>query len=309
MILTLTVNPAIDRNFAADRLVFEDRGYILASSMSAGGRGINASRVIHAFGGKTTAIVTSGGKSGQQFEQLLADSGFPIEVVHIKHGVRHNLTITDRTGLTVKLNEIGPRLDAAEVARVERAVSRSLPEARWLMLCGSVPPGVPTGFYSTLIAKAREKGVKTLLDTDGEALREGIEAGPTVVAPNRQEAERLLGEALVTRKHSIDAVSTIRRMGAESVVLSLGSRGAVAASEQTVVEMVPPRIDAVSPIGSGDVLAAAFVWAMDRNNDFVDALRWGVAAGTASATLPGVEFASMEQTKEVYSKVEPRIAS
>src|SRR5689334_13786316 len=98
LIVTLTINPAIDHNVTADRLVFEDRAYILATSDSAGGRGINASRVIHSFGGKTLAIVTSGGTSGTRFEELLKSSGFPTEVVRIQRELRTNLTISDKHG-------------------------------------------------------------------------------------------------------------------------------------------------------------------------------------------------------------------
>ena len=97
-------------------------------------------------------------------------------------------------------------------------------------------------------------------------------------------------------------------MGADSVVLSSGSRGAVGASQGRLLEAIPPRIDSVCPIGSGDALAAAFVWAMREKNDFADALRWGVAAGTASAQLPGLRFASLEQTRELYAQVEVRAA-
>ncbi len=156
---------------------------------------------------------------------------------------------------------------------------------------------------------ARERGVRTLLDADGEELRQGIEAGPTVVTPNQQEAERLLNRALITRTHFVEAADRIRRMGAESVIVSLGSRGVVAARDNTMLEALPPRIEAVCPIGAGDAMAAAFTWAMERNNDFVDAVRWGVAAGTASARLPGVMFASLEETREIYEQVEVRAAS
>lgn len=309
MILTLTINPAIDHNVVADRLVFEDRAYILATSESAGGRGINASCVINSFGGKTLAIATSGGKSGQRFQKLLCGCGFPVELVPIEQDLRTNLTITDRQGLTIKLNHPGSPLSKKELERLEAAVRNQLPGAEWLMICGSVPPGVPASFYSNLVKMAREHGVKTLLDTDGEALAEGVEAGPTVVAPNQQEAERLLNTALLTRGHFLEAAGRIGKMGAESVILSLGSRGAIGAAERRVVEVVPPRIEAVCPIGSGDALAAAFVWAMSQKPDFADALRWGVAAGTASARLPGVSFASLPQTREIYPRVEIRDAA
>lgn len=307
MILTLTVNPAIDRNILADRLVFEDRAYILSRSDSAGGRGINASRVLHSFGAKTLAIVTSGGPNGNRFEKLLAKAGFPVKVVCISHEIRINFAITDRQGLTVKLNELGPPITAGELADVEKTVESRLKSATWLMLCGSIPPDVSTDFYAKLIRMAREHKVKTLLDTDGDALVHGVEAGPTVVMPNQPEAERLLNRALITRQHFMDAVTRIKAMGPSSVLLSLGSRGVVALDDRHMMEALPPRIDALSPIGAGDALAAAFVWAAGKKKDFPDCVRWGVAAGSASASLPGMEFASLEQTKEMYKSVEVKL--
>ena len=307
MILTLTVNPAIDRNILADRLVFEDRAYILSRSDSAGGRGINASRVLHSFGAKTLAVVTSGGENGNRFEKLLAKSGFPVKVVCISHNIRTNFAITDRQGLTVKLNELGPPITASELVDIEKAVESRIKSATWLMLCGSIPPDVSTDFYAKLIQMAHKHKVKTLLDTDGEALVHGVEAGPTVVMPNQPEAERLLNRALITRQHFMDAVTRIKAMGPDSVLLSLGSRGVVALDAHHMLEALPPRIDALSPIGAGDALAAAFVWAASKKKDFPDCVRWAVAAGTASARLPGMEFASLEQTKEVYRVVEMKL--
>ena len=176
------------------------------------------------------------------------------------------------------------------------------------MICGSLPPGVPASFYARLVDIARQKKVKTLLRAGGEALREGIEARPTVAAPNQPEAERLLGRMLLTRTHYFEAAQRLRSMGPESVVISLGSRGAVGAFSSGLLEALPPRVDAVSPIGAGDALTAAFVWSMRRKSNAADALRWGVAAGTASARLPGMSFASLQQTREVYRQVEVRRA-
>ena len=306
MILTLTVNPAIDRNLTVDRLAFEDRAYILSSSESPGGRGINAACVIHAFGGKTTAIVPAGGSSGARFTEFMQGCGFPVVVVPIRNKVRTNLTITDRHGLTVKLNEPGPRLEKSEVAKIEKTVRAHLDKANWLMLCGSLPPGVPSSFYAALIHEAHKRGVRTLLDTDGDALLEGVEAKPTVATPNQQEAERLLNTALLTRTHYLGAAERIRKMGAEAALLSLGSRGAIGSFPDATVEVLTPRVEAVSPIGAGDALAAAFLWAMEGKSDYADALRWGVAAGTASARLPGMKFASLDETREIYAHVEVR---
>jgi 1-phosphofructokinase family hexose kinase len=306
LIVTLTINPAIDRTITVDRLAFEDRAYVLSNRESPGGRGINAACVINSFGGKTLAVMTSGGDSGKQLEQHLKCCGFPVVCVPIRKEIRTNLTITDKHGLTVNLNEAGPQMDKDEVARLEKTVSENLDAAAWLMLCGSLPPGVPPDIYAKFIAMARRKKVKTLLDADGAALREGIEARPTVASPNQQEAERLLNRALLTRSHFLDAAERIRAMGAESVVLSLGSRGALGSYPGAMIEAIPPRIDAVCPIGSGDALAAAYTWAMARNGNHEDALRWGVAAGTASALLPGMRFANLQQAEEIYKQVEVR---
>jgi 1-phosphofructokinase family hexose kinase len=308
LIVTLTINPAIDRIISVDRLAFEDRAYINSIRECAGGRGINASCVIHAFGGETLPILISGGRTGKRLEGLLKAGGMRFAMVPIKSAIRTNLTITDKHGLTVNLNEGGPTLKKADVTRVERAVRETLDHASWLMICGSIPPGVPSTFYGRLISMARQKKVKTLLHTNGDALRHGIEERPTVVTPNHQEAERLLGRTLLTRTHYLEAAERIRAMGPEQVVLSLGSRGAVGAFKDGLIEALPPRIDAVCPIGAGDALAAAYTWSMERKKNGAESLRWGVAAGTASARLPGMNFASLEQTQDMFGQVELRRA-
>src|ERR1051326_8887739 len=213
LIVTVTVNPALDSTISVDRLAFEDRAYIDATSESPGGRGINATCVIHSFGGKALAAVTAGGAVGARLQELVRCCGFDVVVVPIQNESRTNLTITDRHGLTVNLHEAGPRLEKSEIVRFEKLVRDRMAEASWLMLTGSLPPGVPPSFYAKLIAAARDRKVRTLLDADGDALRLGIEAGPTVASPNQQEAERLLNRALLTRGHFLDAVTRMRKRG------------------------------------------------------------------------------------------------
>jgi 1-phosphofructokinase family hexose kinase len=308
LILTLTINPAIDRTIISDRLAFEDRGYILSRGEVAGGRGVNASQVIHAFGGKTLALLTSGGEIGKRMEHFLGEMGFPFEVVRVQAEGRANLTISDKQGLTIKLNEIGAPLEEKEVKAVGDLVEARLKKATWLMICGSTQPGVPPHFYSEIIALAKSRGVRTLLDTDGDALSHALEARPSVISPNQQEAERLLGRAIITRSQSLEAVKRIHDMGPESVILSLGSRGALASSSDGILEALPPRVEALCPIGAGDALAAAFVWAVEKKKPFADAVRWAVAAGTATAALPGMSFPTLEQTRAIYKQVEVRPA-
>lgn len=291
-----------------DRLVFEDRAYILDRTEAAGGRGINASKVIHAFGGKTLALLTAGGEVGERMLKGLAGMGFPFEAVRVKSETRTNITISDKQGLTVKLNEVGNKIEPEELKDVQRLVEARLAKAQWLMICGSIPPEVPARFYCEIIEMAKSRGVKTLVDTEGDALLHALEAKPTVITPNQHEGERLLGRALVTRGQFLDAIDRIHKMGPESVILSLGSRGAVGSGPEGVVEALPPRIDAVCPIGAGDAMAAAFLWAVEKKKAFAEALKWGVAAGTAKAGLAGLTFPTLEQTRAIYRHVEVRVA-
>jgi len=307
LILTLTINPAIDRTVSVDRLVFEDRAYILARTERAGGRGINASQVLHGFGAKTIALLTAGGDAGDRMEKSLASMHFPFEVVRVKAESRTNITVSDKQGLTIKLNEVGSPLEPEELKKIRQLVEARIPKAHWLMICGSVPPGVPPQFYNEIIELAKRHGVKTLVDTDGDPLLHSLEAKPTIITPNQIEAERLLGRALITRSHFLEALDRIKGMGSELVILSLGSRGAMGTSPEGTFEALPPHVDVLSPIGAGDAMAAAFTWSMEKKKTFADSLRWGVAAGTAKARLPGLTFPTFDQTRAIYKQVELRV--
>ena len=303
MILTLTVNPAIDHTVTTDRISYEDRVYVRSSFEQAGGKGINAARVIHGLGAKVLAVATCGGEAGKRFAGLLEASGLPVKLIRVRRPIRRNLTISDLQGLTIKLDEAGPEISAEEERRIEAAARRGLKDASWLLLCGSLPPGMSVDFYARLIRAAREKNVKTLLDTGGEALRLGLEAGPTMVKPNRPEAERLLDRNLLTRQQSVEALQEISRMGASTVVLSLGSEGAMGVSGNGSYHALAPEIRQACPIGAGDALAATCVWALSENQPFPEALRWGVAAGTAAAATPGTSFASLSETQRMRERV------
>jgi 1-phosphofructokinase family hexose kinase len=304
-ILTLTVNPALDRIVSVDRLAFEDRAYIESTTEAAGGRGINAARVLTTFGAPAVAITTSGKEAGRRFEEFLGADTFGKEIVKIRNPIRTNLTISDRQGLSIKLNEFGPTISGSEQTKIMEATEKLLPGASWLMLCGSVPPGVEQAFYGHLVKLAKKNKVQTLVDSDADPLLHALEAKPTIVKPNQSEAERLLNTALITRSQQIDAVQKIKALGPESVVLSLGSRGVIAAtSTEGILEVIPPPIDSVCPIGAGDAMSAVIVWSLHRGDSFSDALRWGVAAGTASSKLPGITLANFKQAEEIYPQVQ-----
>ncbi len=306
MILTLTLNPAVDLTFSTDRIVYDDRSLILAENEYAGGKGINAAQVIHAYGGEVHAIATVGGETGRRFAELLDASRIPVTLIPVSGETRRNIAVTDQQGLTVKLDHEGTPVSDAELSLIEKTVCEKLPHAKWLMLTGSLSPGVAADFYAKLIEKAKQYKVPAMFDTSGEALRLGLAAKPSVAKPNRPEAERLLDRTILSHSQAILAVEEIRRMGAERLILSLGSQGAIAAWEEGMLRAVPPTVQTGCPLGAGDVLAATCVWALSQEMPFPEAFHWAAAAATVAAAKPGLTFGPLEEVEQMRRRVEVR---
>lgn len=306
MILTLTLNPAVDLTITTNRIVYDDRTFIRSETEHAGGKGINAAQVIYAYGGEVHAIAPIGGDRGQRFAQLVAASQIPVTLIPVSGETRRNFAITDDQGLMVKLDQPGATLSDGELQRIEDAVREHLPRASWLMLNGSVPPKAPPDFYARLIRVAREHGVSTTLDSSAEALRLGLEARPSLAKPNRPEAERLLDRTILSESQAAAAARDIQKMGAERVVLSMGSQGAIGAWEEGLIRAVLPAVQTGCAIGAGDVLAAICVLGLSQGQSFPDAFRWAVAAATAAASNPGLTFAPPEQTEPMKAQIELR---
>jgi 1-phosphofructokinase len=306
MILSLTLNPAIDVALSTDRIVYDDRSFITREIESVGGKGINAAMVINAFGGDVRAITPFGGVRGERFAQLMAESQIPVEMIPVEAETRRNISVTDNQGLTIKLDQPGQGLNGPELEQIVACVGENLPGVAWFMLTGSVPRGVPADTYARLIEMARSHGVPVLVDTSGEPLEKALEAKPALVKPNRVEAERLLGRSLITEGHALEAAVEIERMGAEKVILSLGSQGAIAVWSEGRLRAVPPAVQTGCPIGAGDVLAATCLWALVRGESFDEAFRWGVASATVAASRPGLGYGTPDEVDQVRQRVEIR---
>lgn len=306
MILTLTLNPAVDVSLHTDRIVYDDRVYISAERRQPGGKGVNATRVLHAYGADVLGVATCGGLNGERFRGLIEERGLPVTLIPVEGETRRNIAVVDADGLTLKLDQRGSQLSDAERERVEAAVLERLPDAAWLTLMGSLPPGVPTDYYGRLIELARAQGVETLLDTGEPALSAALAAGPSLAKPNRPEAERLLARPLVSEHDAAEAAEEIRERGAARVILSLGSGGAVAASEAGLLRATPPPAEGGSPIGAGDVLGATVIWRLTQGDSFREAFVWGVAAATVAAGRAGLGHGTVEDVERMRSQVEVR---
>ncbi|MCS7066770.1 MAG: PfkB family carbohydrate kinase, partial [Fimbriimonadales bacterium] len=185
-------------------------------------------------------------------------------------------------------------------------VEAYLPQASWLAMGGSLPPGAPRDAYALLIERAHQAGVPCALDSDGPPMLAGLRAKPDLIKPNEQEAERLLGRSLQGDTDCFAAAQELHKRGIRHVIISRGARGADVVSTEGVFRAIPPQVEARSTIGSGDSMVAGVLHILAQGGSLEEALRWGTAAGAATATTSGAEIACREQVLELLPLVKIR---
>lgn len=295
MIVTVTLNPALDKVVGLESL--EPGGEVHARwlSQAAAGKGVNVSRMVHRLGGETLALWVCGGLTGLVMRRLLAAEGLPNQPLRVAGEVRTNYTLVERgAGRSTRIFEPGPAVSAGEARRIRAGVLRRLARDDLLVLSGSLPGGPPGGspdpgpvadLYPDLIREAKARGVPTILDTREEALRRGLAAGPFLVKCNQDEARQATGMEVEDLASGQEAADRLRASGATLAVVSLGQAGAVLSGPGGGWLAVPPAVEVASPVGSGDCLVAALALGLSRGWPSAEWLRWGVAAGAANAAV------------------------
>ena len=288
MIVTITLNPSLDRTIEVDRL---DRGEVLRTSaptLEAGGKGVNVTRALCANGVDSIAVLPIGGREGAELNAMLDDAGVAVRVVPVVGRTRSNITVAETDGTVTKLNEPGTALSSAERGSLAAAVSASVQPGDWVVLSGSVPPEFTSEQLTDLVGTLAGRHVNLAIDTSGDALVASLAARPRLIKPNRAELEEMVGRRLLTLSAVITAASSVRDRGVEFVLVSLGSEGAVLVGPGGVIvgssEVAQPR----STVGAGDCFLAGFLSRFDADETdldaaFLTALAWGAAA----AALPG----------------------
>lgn len=283
MIVTLTPNPSLDRTVEVDELRRGTVTRVRAAALEAAGKGVNVARALTLNDHKALSVLPVGGPEGAQLTELLRAGGVEAVLVPIAGAVRSNVTLVETDGTTTKLNEIGPELSAPEAAALLAATVEAAAGADWLVLCGSLPPGVPDRFYADLIAALSGRGVRIALDTSGPALALGISAGPDLVKPNREELAEVTGSPVRELGDAVTAAERLRELGARAVLVSLGADGALLVDDSGVHHGLAPARP-VSTVGAGDALLAGF---LAGGGSGAAALAEALAWGAAAVTLPG----------------------
>lgn len=284
MIVTLTLNPSVDRTVEVETLARGEVMRALGVRVDPGGKGINVSRALAAHGIPTRAVVTIGGAEGEHLVTLLRDTGIEIVRVPIQGAIRSNITVVEPDGTTTKFNEPGAELNGAELNAVFEAVERAIASADWLVLSGSLPPGAPVGAYADLVRAVAGTGTRVAVDTSGPALEAALAAGPTLVKPNRDELAEVTGVRLVTIADVVEAASRLRDRGAGVVLASLGADGAVLVDEDGAIHGQTPLVSPLSSVGAGDAMLAGY---LAGGGAGARALTTGLAWGAAAVLQPG----------------------
>mgnify|MGYP005838914917 CR=1 FL=1 len=304
MIVTLTLNPAIDQTLVLPRFVAGDTLRVKASRFDPGGKGINVSRVIRELGGESIAMGFAPGGLGRYIEQTLEAEGITCDFVHTKGETRTNITILDESRhVHTILSEPGPSTNPKYVADLRARLRKRLRPGDWLVVAGSIPPPLDASLYGEIIHEAQEAGVRTVLDADGEALAAGTAAHPDMVKGNRRELERLLGRHLDDEESTLAGAREVQARGVRQVFVTRGREGAVAVNGERCWRGIAPRVRAVSAVGSGDAFLAGVVLTLSTGGSIDDALRLGVAAGTAAVLNPGTELCHRREVDILFPRV------
>ena len=305
-IVTLTLNPAIDKSTRVERVVADEKLRCEAPRREPGGGGINVARAVHRLGGTARALYTAGGHTGTLLQSLLDDEGLPQTPLEVDDWTRENMIVYETsTDRQFRFGMPGATLTESEWARCLETLRGLDPAPEYLVASGSLPPGVPDDAYAAVAEAAHTLGARPILDTSGTALREAVSAGWFLLKPNLRELEQLAGTALETEPARIDAARAfIDRGWCEVVVLSMGASGALLITTDTAEHVRSPTVPINSRVGAGDSMVGGLALALARGRSLPAAVRFGVAAGAAAVMTPGTELCRRADTEDLFEQME-----
>jgi 1-phosphofructokinase len=305
MIITITLNPAVDKTIEIDDFCVGSVNRVSTQRTDAGGKGINVSKVIRSLEGSSKAVGILGGTAGTFIKEYMDSQGIENDFVFIEGETRTNIKIVDNLRRTnTDINEPGPDVKPDDIERVRQKVLNSLADTSVVVFSGSVPANVDKSIYGKWITEAKKAGAKTILDADGELLKKGIEAGPFLIKPNIHELEKLFGTELKDIKETEKlARGLIENYGIEMVAVSLGERGAIFLNKKSSVLVHGIKVDVKSTVGAGDSMVAALAYSIDRAGSFEKAITLAVAAGTANVMTAGSQAAEYKTVADLEEKI------
>ena len=289
-IITLTINPALDKSTHFKGLVAEQKIRCEEPRFDAGGGGINVSKAISRLGGNSLAVFTSGGPLGKMLEQLIEKESIDFKAIPIKTWTRESFVAVDEnTNSQYRFGFTGGEITDEEEQNFLDTVSNL--KSKFIVASGSLSEGLTSDFYQKVAQIAIQYGAKLIVDTSGEALEKVLETGAYLIKPNVGELAKLIGvERLEMEEVNEAAKQIIAKGGAEIVVVSLGPQGAVLVTKDNYEFVPAPNVAKKSTVGAGDSMVGGMVWALSQNKSLKEVIRWGVACGSAATMNEGTQL-------------------
>ena len=304
-VVTLTMNPALDLSTAVAEVVPFTKLRCGTMRRDPGGGGINVARLVIRLGGLANAIYPVGGPVGVLLERLVMAEGVESHSIPISGDTREDFTVFERkTGNQFRFVTQGPQLTDTEWKNCLDAFANAAAHAAYAVVSGSLPPGVPDRFFATAAQKLKSLGVKFALDTTGEGLKAALTEPIALVKPNQREFAEYLGLASPNADALLAAARALVAKGRiEAIALTLAEEGAVLVTRDRAWRAQAPKIEAVSTVGAGDSFLGAMIWSLTAGQDWPDAFRMGVAAGSAALLSPGTDLAHPEAIRRLAQQV------
>lgn len=284
MILTVTLNPAVDKTYTAGELITGHVNRMRTSMSIAGGKGVNVTKVLRQYDYQVCATGFLGGYAGAFIEDYLKGEDVDCRFVKVGGETRSNINILADNGYVTEILEPGPEIDEKQLQQFLFQYEVLLSECKLVVLSGSIAKGLPEDIYKTLIEKAKIKGIRTILDTSGEALRKGINAKPYLIKPNQKELEYIIGHKLVNRGEIVKAALAIHAEGIAHVIVSMGKKGLLAVSGGKVFFAKAGKVNVLNTVGCGDSVVASYAMSILNGERNEQALQKAVAISAANAT-------------------------
>ncbi len=304
MIVTVTLNPALDKTVTIPAFSVGGVNRIERIRLDPGGKGINVSKVIAALGGRSIATGILGGAAGRYIKACLDQTGIENDFVFVKEETRTNLKIIDPERMTnTDINEGGMMAKGRTMRRMLDRLKARVSPGDTVVLAGKAPPGVSDEVYLDWGVQLKSLGAKVCMDADGPLLFHGIKAGPEIIKPNEEEFSRLVGKPLTALEEIARAAVELNRRGIGQIAVSMGAEGALFVKSGRVLHAQGLKVPVKSTVGAGDATMAALVLGNERGEPWEDTVRLAIAAGAASVMCEGTEAASAGVVQKLMQQV------
>ena len=301
-IITLTMNPVVDKDTWVAGLMPNKKLRCASPNYYAGGGGINVSRALKKLGGESLCMYLAGGPPGEHLQQLVSNENIGHMVITVEGWTRENLSVTDtNTQLQYRFGVPGPIVKKEEWQRVLTLLEENLQQDDFLVASGKLPLGVPTDFYVQVSKITDEKEAKFVLDTSGEALLPSMKANMYLMKPNLGELSIIMGVTSISAMELESlAKKFLEKHSCEVLVVSMGAKGALWANRKEMEHIPAPTVHQKSTIGAGDSMVAGMMFSLQKGKSLGEAIKYGVACGTAATLRPGTQLCNKEDADKLF---------